>query len=114
MMIFDVNVLGGHRSHNAITYCLDMDAGSPVDLTQPELLQKLDRYMKPLIRPFVYKWAITQENPIKQQLDSGVRYCDLRIAQRPNDSSTELYFYHGVYSTLSVEVSPPPPHTHTQ
>ncbi|XP_056270774.1 PI-PLC X domain-containing protein 1 isoform X1 [Pseudoliparis swirei] len=88
-------------SHNAITYCLD--AGSPVDLTQPELLQKLDRYMKPLIRPFVYKWAITQENPIKQQLDSGVRYCDLRIAQRPNDSSTELYFYHGVYSTLSVE-----------
>lgn len=45
-----------------------------------------------------------QEYTIKQQLDCGVRYCDLRIAHRPNDSSTDLYFYHGVYTTLTVEV----------
>ncbi|XP_056133666.1 PI-PLC X domain-containing protein 1 [Lampris incognitus] len=90
-------------SHNAITYCLDMNDRSPVDLTQPDMLQKLDKYMKPLIRPFVYKWAITQESTIKQQLDCGVRYCDLRIAHRPNDSSTDLYFYHGVYTTVTVE-----------
>lgn len=37
-----------------------MNERSPVDLTQPDMLQKLDKYMKPLIRPFVYKWAITQ------------------------------------------------------
>ena len=121
-------------SHNAITYCLDMNDRSPVDLTQPDMLQKLDKYMKPLIRPFVYKWAVTQvrksekrthrlvvtqcknyvvlsrsssvlqEFTIKHQLDCGVRYCDLRIAHRPNDSSTDLYFYHGVYTTLTVEV----------
>ncbi|XP_034557455.1 PI-PLC X domain-containing protein 1 [Notolabrus celidotus] len=90
-------------SHNAITYCLDMNDRSPVDLTQPDMLQKLDKYMKPLIRPFVYKWAITQEFTIKQQLDCGIRYCDLRIAHRPNDSSTDLYFYHGVYTSLTVE-----------
>lgn len=90
-------------SHNAITYCLDMNDRSPVDLTQPDMLQKLDKYMKPLIRPYVYKWAITQEYTIKRQLDCGVRYCDLRIARRPNDSSTDLYFYHGVYTTLTVE-----------
>ncbi|KAL7397484.1 hypothetical protein ABVT39_022765 [Epinephelus coioides] len=90
-------------SHNAITYCLDMNDRSPVDLTQPDMLQKLDKYMKPFIRPFVYKWAITQEYTIKQQLDCGVRYCDLRIAHRPNDSSNDLYFYHGVYTTLTVE-----------
>lgn len=47
-------------SHNAITYCLDMNDRSPVDPMQPDMLQKLDKYMKPLIRPFVYKWAITQ------------------------------------------------------
>uniref|UniRef100_A0A3Q0RA12 Phosphatidylinositol-specific phospholipase C, X domain containing 1 n=1 Tax=Amphilophus citrinellus TaxID=61819 RepID=A0A3Q0RA12_AMPCI len=91
-------------SHNAITYCLDMDDRSPIDLMQPDMLQKLDKYMKPLIRPFVYKWAKTQEHPIKHQLDCGVRYCDLRIAHRPNDSSTDLYFYHGVYTTLTVEM----------
>ncbi|XP_037627018.1 PI-PLC X domain-containing protein 1 isoform X2 [Sebastes umbrosus] len=90
-------------SHNAVTYCLDMNDRSPVDLTQPDMLQKLDKYMKPFIRPFVYKWAITQEFTIKHQLDCGVRYCDLRIAHRPNDSSNDLYFYHGVYTTLTVE-----------
>lgn len=47
-------------SHNAITYCLDKNDRSPVDLTQPDMLQKLDKYMKPIIRPFVYKWAIAQ------------------------------------------------------
>lgn len=80
-----------------------MNDRSPVDLTQPDMLQKLDKYMKPLIRPFVYKWAITQDSTVKEQLDSGVRYCDLRIAHRPNDSSTDLYFYHGVYTALTVE-----------
>lgn len=58
MIMFDVFPHLG--SHNAITYCLDMNDRSPVDLTQPDMLQKLDKYMKPLIRPFVYKWAITQ------------------------------------------------------
>ncbi|KAG7276304.1 hypothetical protein CRUP_015627 [Coryphaenoides rupestris] len=90
-------------SHNAITYCLDMNDRSPVDLTQPDMLQKLDKYMKPLIRPFVYKWAVTQEHGVLQQLDCGVRYCDLRIAHRPTDTSTDLYFYHGVYTTVTVE-----------
>ncbi|XP_062306879.1 PI-PLC X domain-containing protein 1 [Osmerus eperlanus] len=90
-------------SHNAITYCLDKSDRSPVDLTQPDMLQKLDKYMKPLIRPFVYKWAVTQECTPSEQLDCGVRYCDLRIAHRPNDSSNDLYFYHGVYTSITVE-----------
>ncbi|XP_028977298.1 PI-PLC X domain-containing protein 1 [Esox lucius] len=90
-------------SHNAITYCLDKSDRSPVDLTQPDLLQKLDKYMKPLIRPFFHKWGVTQELTVKEQLDSGVRYLDLRIAHRPNDTTTDLYFYHGVYTTLTVE-----------
>ncbi|XP_036396968.1 PI-PLC X domain-containing protein 1-like [Megalops cyprinoides] len=90
-------------SHNTVTYCLDRNNRSPVDLTQPDMLQKLDKYMKPLIRPFVYKWAITQESSMKEQLDAGVRYCDLRIAHRPNDNSSDLYFYHGVYTTVTVE-----------
>lgn len=49
-----------------------MNDRSPVDLTQPDMLQKLDKYMKPLIRPFVYKWAITQVNDLFQRLVSTV------------------------------------------
>ncbi|XP_023656800.1 PI-PLC X domain-containing protein 1-like [Paramormyrops kingsleyae] len=90
-------------SHNTITYCLDKNDRSPVDLAQPDVLQTLDKYMKPLIRPFVYKWAMAQETSVKEQLDCGVRYCDLRIARRPNDNSAHLYFYHGVYTTVTVE-----------
>uniref|UniRef100_A0A8C5BVC8 Phosphatidylinositol-specific phospholipase C, X domain containing 1 n=1 Tax=Gadus morhua TaxID=8049 RepID=A0A8C5BVC8_GADMO len=44
-----------------------------------------------------------QEHGIQQQLDCGVRYCDLRIAHRPTDNSNDLYFYHGVYTTVTVE-----------
>ncbi|XP_053084003.1 PI-PLC X domain-containing protein 1 [Pangasianodon hypophthalmus] len=90
-------------SHNAITYCLDKNDRSPIDLKQPDMLQKLDKCMKPLVRPFVYKWAVTQERSVREQLDCGVRYCDLRIAHLPNDSSSDLYFYHGVYTTITVE-----------
>lgn len=57
--------------------------------------------------------SMFQECCIKHQLDCGVRYCDLRIAHRPNDSSTHLYFYHGVYTTLTVEVTHSPV-THMQ
>ncbi|KAK1169681.1 PI-PLC X domain-containing protein 1 [Acipenser oxyrinchus oxyrinchus] len=91
-------------SHNSITYCLDKNNRSPVDHTQPDFLKKLDKYMKPIIRPFVYKWSITQESTVKEQLDEGVRYCDLRIAHKPKDDSCDLYFYHGVYTTITVEV----------
>ncbi|XP_018584809.1 PI-PLC X domain-containing protein 1-like [Scleropages formosus] len=90
-------------SHNTVTYCLDKSIRSPVDLTQPDVLKKLDKYMKPVVRPFVHKWAVTQGSNIKQQLDSGVRYCDLRIARRPRNHSKDLYFYHGVYTTVTVE-----------
>ncbi|KAM7410468.1 hypothetical protein PAMA_001756 [Pampus argenteus] len=67
-----LNQLAIPGSHNAITYCLDMNDRSPVDLTQPDMLQKLDKYMKPLIRPFVYKWAKTQTvlGEIRQWLDA--------------------------------------------
>ncbi|XP_057696454.1 PI-PLC X domain-containing protein 1 [Corythoichthys intestinalis] len=90
-------------SHNAITYCLDRDRRSPIDVTQPDLLKKLDRYMKPLVRHFLYKWAVTQDNCVWQQLNCGVRYCDLRIGRKPGDDSGDLYFYHGLYTTLTVE-----------
>uniref|UniRef100_A0AAZ3RSK2 Phosphatidylinositol-specific phospholipase C, X domain containing 1 n=1 Tax=Oncorhynchus tshawytscha TaxID=74940 RepID=A0AAZ3RSK2_ONCTS len=46
---------------------------------------------------------LTTDQGLKEQLDCGVRYLDLRIAHRPNDTSTDLYFYHGVYTTLTVE-----------
>lgn len=46
-----------------------------------------------------------QEATITEQLDAGVRYFDLRIARKPNDTDpTRLYFYHGLYTRTDVEV----------
>ncbi|XP_028655843.1 PI-PLC X domain-containing protein 1-like isoform X1 [Erpetoichthys calabaricus] len=91
-------------SHNSITYCLDTSHASPVDLTQPVIVKKLDKYAKPVFRPFLYKWSVTQESTVLQQLDAGVRYFDLRIAHKLSDNSCNLYFYHGVHTTVTVEM----------
>ncbi|CAL8282600.1 unnamed protein product [Merluccius merluccius] len=41
---------------------------------------------------------------IIQQLDAGVRYFDLRVARKLNDTNpTRLYFYHGLYTHSDVE-----------
>jgi len=46
-----------------------------------------------------------QEFNICQQLDAGVRYFDLRVARKPDETHpTRLYFYHGLYSHSDVEV----------
>lgn len=47
-------------SHNAITYALDKHHKSPVDVTQPDMLQKADKYARGLIRPVMHKWSVTQ------------------------------------------------------
>lgn len=46
-----------------------------------------------------------QDDCISNQLDAGVRYFDLRIARKPNDTNpNRLYFYHGLYTRTDVEV----------
>lgn len=35
----------------------------------------------------------------------GIRYFDLRIAHKPNDPSSDLYFTHVIYTHLTVMVS---------
>ena len=46
-----------------------------------------------------------QEETITKQLDAGVRYFDLRIARKRNETDpTRLYFYHGLCTHTDVEV----------
>lgn len=46
-----------------------------------------------------------QEETITKQLDVGVRYFDLRIARKANDTDpTRFFFYHGLYTQTDVEV----------
>ncbi|XP_041819227.1 PI-PLC X domain-containing protein 1-like [Chelmon rostratus] len=85
-------------SHDSMSYDLDINSS----IVEPDRLKRLSRIY--CVRKIVRKWAITQEETITKQLDAGVRYFDLRIARKPNDTNpTRLYFYHGLYTRTDVE-----------
>ncbi|KAG8297734.1 PI-PLC X domain-containing protein 2 [Homalodisca vitripennis] len=46
-------------------------------------------------RRVIYRWCITQDLTVLQQLHFGIRYLDLRLSTRESDS--KLYFVHGLY-----------------
>ncbi|XP_035032264.2 PI-PLC X domain-containing protein 1 isoform X2 [Hippoglossus stenolepis] len=43
-----------------------------------------------------------QDKSIEEQLSMGIRFFDLRIAHKQNDSSSDLYFTHVIYTHLTV------------
>lgn len=45
-----------------------------------------------------------QDKSIEEQLSKGIRFFDLRIAHKPEDSSSDLYFTHIIYTHLTVVV----------
>ncbi|XP_040885420.1 PI-PLC X domain-containing protein 1-like isoform X2 [Toxotes jaculatrix] len=78
----------------------DLDINSSI--IEPDKLKRLSKIY--CARKIMLKWAATQEETITKQLDAGVRYFDLRIARKPNDTDpTRLYFYHGLYTRTDVE-----------
>ncbi|KAL6455917.1 hypothetical protein MHYP_G00357680 [Metynnis hypsauchen] len=88
-------------SHDTMTYCLDQH--SSVLRSQPRILRVLDHIVPCIIRPCVNKWGTTQELVISTQLNSGIRFLDLRIAHKTNDSDQTFYFAHGIYSLVTVK-----------
>nr|XP_020458985.1 PI-PLC X domain-containing protein 1-like isoform X3 [Monopterus albus] len=90
-------------SHDAMSYCLDIN--SPLVRSESSSFRLLDRLFYCFTRPIIFRWATTQDKSIEEQLSMGIRYFDLRIAHKPNDSSSNLYFTHVIYSHVTVLVS---------
>ncbi|XP_061564306.1 PI-PLC X domain-containing protein 1-like isoform X2 [Cololabis saira] len=81
-----------------MSYDLDLNSS----IIEPDRLKRFSKIY--CVRKTVRKWATTQEVAMAKQLESGVRYFDLRIARKPNDTNpTRLYFYHGLYTRTDVE-----------
>lgn len=59
------------------------------------------QFLGPLMRTVMARWARTQELNMTQQLRSGIRYFDLRLATRSNANSP--YFVHGLYGCNVME-----------
>lgn len=65
------------------------------------LLQRL-KFLGPLLTFFMSKWSKTQTYSAVDQLKSGVRYFDLRLATKRG--CDKIYFVHGLYSCCVDEV----------
>ncbi|GAA6217792.1 PI-PLC X domain-containing protein 1-like [Lates japonicus] len=87
-------------SHDAMSYCLDIN--SPLVRSESDFFRLLDRLFFCFTRPAIFKWATTQDKSIEEQLSMGIRFFDLRIAHKPNDLSSDLYFTHVIYTHLTV------------
>ncbi|XP_030255566.1 PI-PLC X domain-containing protein 1-like isoform X2 [Sparus aurata] len=88
-------------SHDSMSYDLDINSC----IIEPDLLRRFSKIY--CARKTVRRWALTQEETITKQLDAGVRYFDLRIARKRNETDpTRLYFYHGLYTHTDVEDTP--------
>ncbi|XP_070764678.1 PI-PLC X domain-containing protein 1 [Enoplosus armatus] len=87
-------------SHDAMSYCLDIN--SPLVQSESDFFRLLDGLFYCFTRPAIFKWATTQDKSIEEQLSMGIRFFDLRIAHKPNDSSSNLYFTHVIYTHLMV------------
>ncbi|XP_034736716.1 PI-PLC X domain-containing protein 1 [Etheostoma cragini] len=87
-------------SHDAMSYCLDIN--SPLVPSESDLFWLLDRLFSCFTRPAIFRWATTQDKSIEEQLSMGIRFFDLRVAHKPDDSSSHLYFTHVIYTHLTV------------
>lgn len=97
VQLFNLAIPG---SHDSMSYDLDINSR----IIEPDRLKRFSRIY--CLRKTVFKWAVTQEENITKQLDTGIRYFDLRIARKSNDQDpTRLYFYHGLYTQTDVETA---------
>lgn len=64
---------------------------------EPRYIRALGRYCSLVSKPIIFNWSITQHDDIKDQLNGGVRYLDLRVATKPADG--DIYFLHGLYGS---------------
>ncbi|XP_033118202.1 PI-PLC X domain-containing protein 3-like [Anneissia japonica] len=85
-------------THNTFTYSLKAD--SPVSPGTPDTIRNLVTVFGKPASKVILKWSITQSLTIKEQLEYGIRYFDLRVATCKKHPG--LYFIHGLYG-CSVE-----------
>ncbi|XP_015191315.1 PREDICTED: PI-PLC X domain-containing protein 3 isoform X2 [Polistes dominula] len=86
-------------SHNTMTYTIDQR--NDVGPDEPAYIRALGRYCSILSKPIIFKWSITQKDNIKEQLNGGIRYLDLRVATKTRDNN--IYFLHGLYGSEVIK-----------
>ena len=82
-------------SHDSGSYSLSHGRGLAPDRSWNGTLNAINLFPKLTCRFVIKKWFKTQRVDIKEQLNHGIRYFDLRTASDPFDN--DLYFVHGLF-----------------
>lgn len=77
-------------SHNTFSYSITPQ--SDISPDSPETLRRL-KWAKLILNPFICKWSKTQDLNVKDQLESGIRYLDVRVVIRDD----QILIAHGLY-----------------
>ncbi|KAJ7378258.1 PI-PLC X domain-containing protein 2 [Desmophyllum pertusum] len=85
-------------SHDSGTFSLDKNTEIGPD--EPCLIRTLGRCCGccgsgGCVKSVVHNWSVTQSKTIYEQLTSGIRYLDLRVAYRSKDK--KIHLLHGLY-----------------
>ncbi|KAM8976076.1 PI-PLC X domain-containing protein 2 [Pelodytes ibericus] len=80
-------------SHDSFSFWVDEK--SPVAPDQATSIKRLAKIS--LVKKVMKKWSVTQNLTFKEQLESGIRYFDLRVSSKPEEAGREIYFIHGLY-----------------
>ncbi|XP_054830325.1 PI-PLC X domain-containing protein 2 [Eublepharis macularius] len=80
-------------SHDSFSYWVDEK--SPVGPDQATTIKRLAKIS--LVKKLMKKWSVTQNLTFKEQLESGIRYFDLRVSSKPGEAGQEIYFIHGLF-----------------
>jgi len=76
-----------------MTYTLERRNDVGPDIST--FIRTISRYSPIIAKPIILNWSLTQLDDIKQQLNGGIRYLDLRVATKPRTNN--IYFLHGLY-----------------
>ena len=87
-------------SHNSGTFSLDKNMGIGPD--KSSVIRTLASIFGKVAKSVVYNWAVTQSMTIYEQLLSGIRYLDLRVAYRTADKKIRVI--HGLFGCTIDQV----------
>ena len=87
-------------SHDSAAFFLDQNMEIGPD--ESSMIQTLGSIFGKIAKSVVHSWSVTQSMTIYEQLLSGVRYLDLRVAYREGDK--EIRILHGLYGWTIEQV----------
>ena len=85
-----LSIPGSHDSG-----CFYLDKNSSIAPDEGSTVKTLAKLFGGCAKNIIYKWSITQDLHIYEQLKMGIRYFDLRVAY--NEATKKFYVVHGLY-----------------